>query len=107
MASMQVVARVSVGYVETTCTHKHHDNTFGGLFPKPLSDLLFTGLLFKLHERRHTFNVWKSEVKGREVVATFKLKTISYNALVGHSIYGMGWIFSSSFNQFSFLVFDQ
>jgi hypothetical protein len=43
MAFMQVVARVSVGYVETTCTHKQHDNTFEGLFPKPLNDL-FTSL---------------------------------------------------------------
>lgn len=34
MASMQVVARVSVGYVEITCTHKQHDNTFRGLSPQ-------------------------------------------------------------------------
>jgi hypothetical protein len=44
MASMQAIARVSVGNVEATCTHKQHDNTFRGLFHKPFSDLLLTSL---------------------------------------------------------------
>jgi hypothetical protein len=44
MTSMQVVATVSGGNVEATCTHKQHDNTFGGLFPKPFNDLLFISL---------------------------------------------------------------
>jgi carbamoylphosphate synthase large subunit len=36
MASMQAIAKVSVSYIEVTCTHKQHDNTFGGLFSQSL-----------------------------------------------------------------------
>jgi hypothetical protein len=44
MTSMQAVAKVSGGNVEATCTHKQHDNTFKGLFPKPFNDLLLVSL---------------------------------------------------------------
>jgi hypothetical protein len=44
MTSTQAIAKVSGGNVETIGTRKQHDNTFGGLLPKPFSDLLFTNL---------------------------------------------------------------
>ncbi len=81
MTSRQAAARAGGGTVEATGTHKQHDNTFGGLLPKPVSDLSVRQPPFKLHERRQTFNIRKLEVKGLGAAAAFRRGTASYGGL--------------------------
>lgn len=81
MTSTQTIARVNGGNVEVISTHKQHDNTFGGLFPKPFNDLLLTSLPLSFMKEDILFNVWKLEVKGLGVVVTFRHRTISYGGL--------------------------
>jgi hypothetical protein len=81
MTSRQAAARAGGGTVEAAGTHKQHDNTFGGLLPKPVSDLSVRQPPFKLHERRQTFNIRKLEVKGLGAAAAFRRGTASYGGL--------------------------